>query len=188
MEQDYGGILSGNPLGVRRPMNGPLYVDGSLVERPVSFFHDPTHPHHPLYMDGRPMGPVVIRHMSGLGDVLEPGTLITEGGRLMYVVKEGDWPAKIAERYTGQASNWPQLIAANPQKKTAAQAGKECSSPAECGNFASLFAGEKLYWPEGWPTETVAESESQASMTTLGIIGLVLVAGGYMIWKKGKRG
>lgn len=61
---------------------------------------------------------------------------------LVYVVEKGDAPGKIALKLTGKESNWPQLIAANPQKKTTAtNIGKV---------FATLVAGEKLKVPASW--------------------------------------
>lgn len=61
---------------------------------------------------------------------------------LVYVVEPGDYPGKIAQKLTGAAKNWPQLIAANPTKPTKSSAiGKE---------FKTLFAGEKLIVPKAW--------------------------------------
>ena len=60
----------------------------------------------------------------------------------VYVVEPGDYPGKIAQKLTGAATNWPQLIAANPQKPTKTTSiGKE---------FKTLFAGEKLIVPSKW--------------------------------------
>jgi len=66
---------------------------------------------------------------------------LTDGGTI-YVVENGDFPARIAKKLTGKDTNWPQLIAANPQKKTkSTNIGKV---------FVSLFAGERLNVPKTW--------------------------------------
>jgi len=57
-----------------------------------------------------------------------------------YTVLSGDNPSKIAQKFTGNANRWPELVAANsPPKKRAAN-----------GNFATLNAGEKLKLPASW--------------------------------------
>jgi hypothetical protein len=60
-----------------------------------------------------------------------------------YVVKQDDYPTKIAKAFTGDASRWRELIQANPQKPVA-KTGKFA------GSFATLTAGERLYLPPGW--------------------------------------
>jgi hypothetical protein len=60
----------------------------------------------------------------------------------VYVVENGDFPGKIAKKLTGKENLWPQLIAANPQKKTkTTKLGKE---------FVTLVAGERLNVPKSW--------------------------------------
>lgn len=56
-----------------------------------------------------------------------------------YTVKEGDFPWKLAERYTKHGARWPELVAANPKK-----------ARAKDGNFASLLPGEKINLPASW--------------------------------------
>jgi hypothetical protein len=59
------------------------------------------------------------------------------GGK--YTVKKGDSPWKIAQAITGKGARWPELVAANPQKKR-----------AQDGSFASLLPGEQLNLPASW--------------------------------------
>jgi hypothetical protein len=81
---------------------------------------------------------------------------------LVYVVEPGDYPGRIAQKLTGSANNWPQLIAANPTKPTKTSAiGKE---------FKTLFAGEKLIVPKAWfkapaPAPTVSTPGAVATPT-----------------------
>ncbi len=56
-----------------------------------------------------------------------------------YKVLSGDNPSKIAQKLTGNANRWHELVAANPQKKTGAD-----------GNFTSLLPGEVLHLPASW--------------------------------------
>ena len=60
-----------------------------------------------------------------------------------YTVLSGDSAWKIAQKLVGSGLRWKELVAANPQKKRAAD-----------GNFASLFAKEVLKVPSGWATVT----------------------------------
>jgi hypothetical protein len=67
------------------------------------------------------------------------------GGQLVgvgYVVKEGDTPSTIAQRFVGDPSRMRELIAANPQKATQEVNGVR--------TFQSLTAGEALTMPEAW--------------------------------------
>jgi hypothetical protein len=85
---------------------------------------------------------LVMRHspFSNLRHLTDTRGLSPDG--LIYVVEPGDYPGKIAQKLTGAAKNWPQLIAANPTKPTKTSAiGKE---------FKTLFAGEKLIVPKAW--------------------------------------
>jgi len=56
-----------------------------------------------------------------------------------YIVVSGDNSSKIAAALTGSASNWPQLVAANPTK-----------AKAPDGSFATLKVGEILALPASW--------------------------------------
>jgi nucleoid-associated protein YgaU len=56
-----------------------------------------------------------------------------------YKVKSGDSPSKIAHALIHDGNRWPELVAANPQKKR-----------AKDGNFASLQPGEVLQLPASW--------------------------------------
>jgi hypothetical protein len=60
-------------------------------------------------------------------------------GARAYVVQPGDFPIKIAQKIIHDGHRWPELIAANPSKKRAAD-----------GNFASLLPGERLLLPASW--------------------------------------
>jgi nucleoid-associated protein YgaU len=60
-------------------------------------------------------------------------------GAASYRVKAGDSPSKIAASLVGNGNRWKELVAANPQKKIAAN-----------GNFASLVPGEILQLPPSW--------------------------------------
>jgi hypothetical protein len=74
-----------------------------------------------------------------------PATTVADGG---YKVAAGDFPIRIAAKLTGDGNRWPELVAANPQKKTSTD-----------GNFASLQPGEVLHLPESWgpaPATTAA--------------------------------
>ena len=56
-----------------------------------------------------------------------------------YKVKPGDSPSKIAASLVHDGNRWKELVAANPQKKRAAN-----------GNFANLVPGEVLHLPASW--------------------------------------
>jgi len=74
----------------------------------------------------------------------------------VYKVQSGDYPAIIAEAFTGDKTRWPELIRANPQKpawtsaEKAALKGKPEDKYAQVGNFKTLYAGENLYLPTNW--------------------------------------
>lgn len=57
-----------------------------------------------------------------------------------YRVENGDNAWAIAKKLTKDGNRWRELVKANPQKKT---------NPKD-GNFATLFAGEKLTLPASW--------------------------------------
>lgn len=66
---------------------------------------------------------------------------LVDGGTV-YVVESGDFPGRIAKKLTGKETLWPQLIAANPQKKTKqTNIGKV---------FVTLNTGERLNVPKSW--------------------------------------
>jgi nucleoid-associated protein YgaU len=81
-----------------------------------------------------------------------PPTSVADGG---YKVTAGDFPIKIATKLTGDGSRWPELVAANPQKKTGTD-----------GNFASLQPGEVLRLPESWSTPPTTSTPSAAPAPT----------------------
>jgi hypothetical protein len=66
-------------------------------------------------------------------------------------VKSGDSPSKIAAALVHNGSRWPELIAANPQKKR-----------AKDGNFASLMPGEVLTLPPSWSASPAAAPQEGA--------------------------
>lgn len=59
--------------------------------------------------------------------------------RKTYVVQSGDSPWRLAERFTGNGNNWPELIRANPQKATMPD-----------GNFRTFSTGERVKLPARW--------------------------------------
>jgi len=63
-----------------------------------------------------------------------------------YRVRAGDHPWLLATRATGNGARWPELVAANPQKKRAAS-----------GNFAMLLPAELLTIPHGWNLPAIVE-------------------------------
>jgi hypothetical protein len=85
-------------------------------------------------------------------------TGLVDDGKV-YVVEAGDFPARIAKKLVGADTRWPELIAANPQKKTkASNIGKV---------FVSLFAGERLNVPKSWQVSKPAPMASPSPVTTL---------------------
>lgn len=62
-----------------------------------------------------------------------------------YVVENGDYASKIATKLVNAPSRWKELVAANPGKKRAAD-----------GNFATLYAGERLDVPASWQKPAAA--------------------------------
>lgn len=62
-----------------------------------------------------------------------------------YVVENGDYASKIATKLVNAPSRWKELVAANPNKKRAAD-----------GNFATLYAGERLDVPASWQKPAAA--------------------------------
>lgn len=64
----------------------------------------------------------------------------------LYVVVDGDSAIKITRKFlgTGVDNRYRELLKANPQKKQTKGANP---------NFTTLFAGEKLNIPKGWPTK-----------------------------------
>jgi nucleoid-associated protein YgaU len=77
-----------------------------------------------------------------------PPAAVADGS---YKVAAGDFPIRIAAKVTGDGNRWPELVAANPQKKTGAD-----------GNFASLQPGEVLRLPESWSTPPTTSTPSAA--------------------------
>jgi nucleoid-associated protein YgaU len=80
-----------------------------------------------------------------------PSTPATSVADAVYKVAAGDFPIKIATKLTGDGGRWPELVAANPQKKTGAD-----------GNFASLQPGEVLRLPESWSTPPATSTPNAA--------------------------
>lgn len=76
--------------------------------------------------------------------------------RWHYVVANGDFPAKIADKGLGDRTRWTDLTRANPQKSKST--AEDCRrNPAQCpaGNFKNLFTNEVLLWPSNWPIDRV---------------------------------
>jgi hypothetical protein len=65
-----------------------------------------------------------------------PVPVVTNG---TYAVQSGDFPIKIAQKLVHDGMRWRELVAANPNKKRAAD-----------GNFATLLPGEVLKLPASW--------------------------------------
>ncbi|MFT4627646.1 MAG: LysM repeat protein [Myxococcota bacterium] len=68
-----------------------------------------------------------------------------------YVVKEGDWLSKIAQRYTGDPQRWPELYALNKEV---------------VGDDPNLiFPGTSLKIPPDWPVDAPGGDEGQEEET-----------------------
>ncbi len=80
------------------------------------------------------------------------GGNVVPAGPGRYVVQAGDFPIKIAKKITGDGNRWKELVAANPEKKRAAD-----------GNFASLLPGETLKLPASWPQEPLIATKAPAA-------------------------
>ncbi|MGH7281869.1 MAG: LysM peptidoglycan-binding domain-containing protein, partial [Polyangiaceae bacterium] len=93
--------------------------------------------------------PIVLPSAPPLAPIATNGT---------YTVLPGDFPIKIAQKLVGNGNRWKELIAANPQKKTAPD-----------GNFASLLPGEVLKLPASWttPAPTVAPASALSSLNAI---------------------
>ena len=86
------------------------------------------------------------------------GTITTPtSGPKYYTVQSGDYPGLIAQKITGEAGRWQELVRANPQKPTwtsgeiyAAKSADAWNSSMQAGNFKTLYSGEKLILPESW--------------------------------------
>jgi len=74
---------------------------------------------------------------------LPPPVPVSE--RNTYTVISGDFPIKIAKKFTGDDGRWRELIKANTQKPT----------DPKTGNFKTLFPGEKLFLPASWPSTPI---------------------------------
>ena len=83
-----------------------------------------------------PSPPPPVPPPIALPNVPSPASIATNG---TYTVLPGDFPIKIAQKLVGNGNRWRELVAANPQKKTAPD-----------GNFASLLPGEVLRLPASW--------------------------------------
>lgn len=108
---------------------------------------------------------------------------LVDGGKV-YVVESGDFPGKIAKKLTGKDTLWPQLIAANPQKKTKqTNIGKV---------FVTLNTGERLNVPKSWnvtapdPIVVTAPSSSPSQVDSANVnTAAILQAKGLLItWNK----
>lgn len=115
----------------------------------------------------------VLRHAKGaplsalrITRGLDTTGLVDEGK--VYVVESGDFPGRIAKKLTGVDTKWPQLIAANPQKKTkATNIGKV---------FVTLFAGERLNVPASWQVVKAAPLTSTAPAPVTVLPGVTITA------------
>ncbi len=72
-------------------------------------------------------------------------------GKRTYKVQSGDFPIKIAKKYGQPESAWKELVAANPNKRRAAD-----------GNFKSLLPGEELVIPSSWPDRELVLAPAKA--------------------------
>lgn len=77
-----------------------------------------------------------------------------------YVVEAGDYPTRIAQKLTGNANRWKELLPANPRKPVA-KTGKFA------GSFATLNAGEVLNLPSSWQKPNPSTSSIPTPTPTL---------------------
>jgi nucleoid-associated protein YgaU len=105
-------------------------------------------------LDAPPAQIQPVVHVVPGGASARPSVPPGGGGGGTYKVKAGDNPSKIAAALVHDGNRWKELIAANPQKKKAAN-----------GNFASLHPGEVLELPASWTTPT-----NGASATPLALV------------------
>lgn len=72
-----------------------------------------------------------------------------------YVVRAGDNPSSIAQKLTGNAGRWRELVGANPQKPR-----------SKDGNFATLSAGERINLPASWGSSAGAGGRGGSATPT----------------------
>jgi hypothetical protein len=77
-----------------------------------------------------------------------PVPVVTNG---TYAVQSGDFPIKIAQKLVHDGARWHELVAANPNKKRAAD-----------GNFATLLPGEVLKLPASWTPTPSGDAKTLA--------------------------
>jgi hypothetical protein len=106
----------------------------------------------------RALTPSQIRALSLLSHpaVTDASGLDATGSK--YVVEPGDFATKIAQKLVRNGNRWPELVAANPQKKT----------NAADGNFASLLPGEVINLPASWVAGGAPSSPSAPLPSTQG--------------------
>jgi len=80
----------------------------------------------------------------------------TNLARRTYTVKQGDWPARIAQRYgaTGRPRWLTELEQVNPHKPV----------DSGMGNFSTLNAGEEINIPNAWGTATEASGAEAGAL------------------------
>ncbi len=138
-------LIAANPEKKTRPDGAfATLFPGEILKLPASWAKPGPAPlPAPLPSPPIPFPPVVPGALPpglpGLPGVLPAVFPIPTTTPATYVVQNGDFPIKIAVKFTNDGSRWHELIAANPQKKTRAD-----------GAFVSLTPGEILNLPASW--------------------------------------
>jgi LysM repeat protein len=135
-------LVAANPQKARTAADGNFksLLPGEVLNLPAS------------WTGGAPSAP----SMPQLPPGPSPTTGLVSSGR--YVVQAGDFATKIAQRLVNDGRRWPELVAANPQKKT----------NAADGNFASLLPGEVINLPASWVAGGAPSSPSAPLPSTQG--------------------
>ncbi len=84
-----------------------------------------------------------------LPTIISPPRALPPAAVGTYVVLPGEFPIKIAQKLVHDGKRWPELVAANPGKKRAAD-----------GNFANLQPGERLLLPASWTASAAPAAQT----------------------------
>jgi nucleoid-associated protein YgaU len=136
-------LIAANPEKKTRPDGAfATLFPGEVLKLPASWAKPgPAPAPLPLPPPPIPIPPISpgVLPPGGLPGVLPAILPIPVAAPATYVVQNGDFPIKIAVKFTNDGSRWHELIAANPQKKTRPD-----------GAFVSLTPGEILKLPASW--------------------------------------